>query len=73
MCARPHVSAKPLKYANQQTALKVKDSGLIPCGNDLFCTQSRGGTMNWIKAEMSINGTHAALVCNKVQIKDIYP
>lgn len=64
-CVRVHVTAKLLNYANQQIALKVKHSGLILCGNDLFYTQSRGGTMNWIKAEMSINGICAALFVTK--------
>ena len=61
VCVRPHVTAKLLKYAKQQIGLKVKQSGLILCGNDLFYRQQRGGTMNWIRAEMSINGKHAAL------------
>ncbi len=71
VCQRPQVTAKLLKYANQQIALKVKNSRLIPCGIDLFYTQSRGGTMNWIRAEMNINGIHAALICNKFKIKEI--
>lgn len=69
VCVRPHVTAKLLKYAKQQTGLKVKHSGLIPCGNDLFYTQWRGGTMNWIRAKMSVNGIHAALDSNEVKTK----
>lgn len=65
VCVWIHVAAKLLNYANQQLALQLRHTGLNPCGNDLFCTQSCGGTMNWIRVQMTFNEIRTAPMCIK--------